>query len=61
MTCSKVSYATVFAARAALQAIQRRRDAANRVECAVYPCAEHHAFHLTSNRSAARNRWSSGR
>ncbi len=54
MPCNKVSYPSVRAALAALNAI--RRDPA-RAECAIHPCAQCHAFHLTSNKSSVKNKW----
>ena len=60
MSCNKIPYKSLSIAQASLRALARRRGGSARVECAIYPCAEHHAFHLTSNRSAARNRWSPG-
>ena len=59
MACSKIPYPTPGAALLALARISRAGE--ERRECAVYPCREHHAFHLTSDRRAIRNKWTSGR
>ena len=56
MTCTKIPYESLSAAHAALRALKRRRGSA-KVECAVHPCAEHHAFHVTSKKASTRNRW----
>jgi hypothetical protein len=58
MACSKIPYPTIGAARFALSRISGAGEA--RRECAIYPCREHHAFHLTSDRRAVRNKWMNG-
>jgi hypothetical protein len=48
--CVKISYPSFAKARAALVALQRR----GRPENGIHPCAECHAWHLTSH---AKGRW----
>jgi hypothetical protein len=52
--CLKVSYPTPTAAALALLALRRN---VGRDEVAIHPCAQCHAFHLTSDRASASNRW----
>lgn len=57
MTCTKIPYESLSSAHAALSALKRKREGSGRTECAIHPCTEHHAFHITSDKRSARNRW----
>ena len=53
--CTKIPYPTIYAAALALREI--RSSSERRREVGIHPCARCSAFHLTSDRSSARNRW----
>lgn len=55
LACNKRPYPTAVSAALVL----RRLKAANpgRGEVGIHPCPACHAFHLTSSKQAARNRW----
>jgi hypothetical protein len=55
--CTKISYATQYLAARALVKIQKTQAGRPKQVCAVYPCATHHAWHLTSDRKSASNEW----
>jgi len=53
--CTKIPYPTMYAAALALREIQS--SSTRRREVGIHPCPQCAAFHLTSARSSARNRW----
>ena len=54
-TCHKISF-TLRAAKRALIKIWASNNP-TRQEIAVYPCQQCHAFHLTSDKTSASNKW----
>ena len=56
-SCSKIPYLTADIAGIAMQSIRRRSPAGKRLPEGIHPCSECRAWHVTSKRGSARNKW----